>query len=94
MTDRGKTFEGSCLGSATDGFEGLFQVTRLRLGGKPHLHGYFMLDLPVQLLKKCYRIFRCYTWGIMMFYLCSVELDVALVMGVPEDLKLCCERGR
>ena len=28
-----------------------------------------------------------------MFYICSVELDVALVMGVPEDWKLCGERG-
>ena len=65
----------------------------MRSGGKPHLYGYFMLALPVQLLKKCYRIFGYCTWGIMMFYKCSVELDVALVMGVLEDLKLCYERG-
>ena len=28
----------------------------------------------------------------MMSYMCSIELDVAWVMGVPEDMQLCHER--
>ena len=30
---------------------------------------------------------------VMMFYLCSVKLDVVVVMGAQEDLKLCHARG-
>ena len=47
-----------------------------------------MLGLPGLLLNKCCSIFGCCSGKIMM---CCIELDVALVMGVPEELKLCHE---
>ena len=63
-----------------------FRITRLRSQDKPHEHGDFMLGLPGLLFNKCCSIFGYCSGKIMM---CCIELDVALVMEVPEDLKLC-----
>ena len=45
-----------------------------------------VISLPGLLLNKCYSIFDYCSGRIRM---CCIELDVALVMGVPEDLNLC-----
>ena len=45
-----------------------------------------VLGLPGLLLNKCFRILGWCTREIMMFYFCSVIIDIALVMGVPEDM--------
>ena len=41
--------------------EQLFRTKRVRSGGTPHGHGYFMSRLPGLLLKEWCNIFDCFT---------------------------------
>ena len=71
-----------------------FRTMRLSSRGTPHGHGYCCARPARSIIEKMLQDSWLLHIDLMIFNLCSVVLDVVLVMRVPEDVKLWHARGK